>query len=490
MSARILVVDDVEVNVRLLEAKLSSEYFTVITASGGAEALRLARGEHPDIILLDVMMPEMDGFEVCKRLKADATTADIPVVMVTALSEVSDRVHGLQSGADDFLTKPVNDVALFARVRSLVRLKRMMEEWRLREEVYGRFDNVIAEARRAEDVSPARVVIWEEMAFAADRLAEMLQGVAQSVQRATSPDDLREKVDGTTDLVILSLAGEQDALRLVAQLRGHEASRLVPILLVADGEDLQRLAKGLDLGANDYIVRPLDRNEITARARTQIRRKRLQDQSAGQLPAQSRAGAHRQPDRPLQPPLSDGPSRRLDGARRRGRLGAGDADGRHRLLQARQRQPWPRLGRRRAPRGGEPHRPPRAQLRPGRTLRRRGVRRRSAGNAAAVAAMVAERLRTVVAAKPIALSDRAGRDQRHHQHRHRRDARGRDTAASMLQRADKALYEAQGGAAATASRPSRDPPGRPGLLSARPGQRKGRSCRAAFMSRTIRDPAT
>ena len=133
MSARVLVVDDVEVNVRLLEAKLSSEYFTVLTAMNGEQALQLAQSEHPDIILLDVMMPEMDGFEVCARLKADARTSDIPVVMVTALSEVSDRVHGLQSGADDFLTKPVNDTALFARVRSLVRLKRMTEEWRLRE---------------------------------------------------------------------------------------------------------------------------------------------------------------------------------------------------------------------------------------------------------------------------------------------------------------------------------------------------------------------
>ncbi len=84
MSARVLVVDDVDVNVRLLEAKLSSEYFTVITASNGAEALRAANAEHPDIVLLDVMMPEMDGFEVCRRLKADSRTADIPVIMVTA----------------------------------------------------------------------------------------------------------------------------------------------------------------------------------------------------------------------------------------------------------------------------------------------------------------------------------------------------------------------------------------------------------------------
>src|SRR5215831_3529761 len=165
MSARILVVDDVEVNVRLLEAKLSSEYFTVITAATGAAALKLAQSEHPDIILLDVMMPEMDGFEVCRRLKADPQTADIPVVMVTALSEVSDRVRGLQAGADDFLTKPVNDIALFARVRSLVRLKRMAEEWRLREEVYGRFETGPREARSTDDLRSARVVLWEESRF-------------------------------------------------------------------------------------------------------------------------------------------------------------------------------------------------------------------------------------------------------------------------------------------------------------------------------------
>src|SRR5438552_10656879 len=139
MTARILVVDDVELNVKLLEAKLASEYFEVLSADNGPRALEIAEAELPDIILLDVMMPRMDGFEVCTRLKANARTADIPVVMVTALSDVADRLRGLEAGADDFLTKPVNDIALFARVRSLVRLKRMMDELRLREEVCGRF---------------------------------------------------------------------------------------------------------------------------------------------------------------------------------------------------------------------------------------------------------------------------------------------------------------------------------------------------------------
>src|SRR6201981_464853 len=139
MTARVLVVDDVEVNVRLLEAKLASEYFEVLSADNGPRALEIAEAEQPDIILLDVMMPRMDGFEVCCRLKANPRTADIPVVMVTALSDVADRLRGLESGADEFLTKPVNDTALFARVRSLARLKRMMEELRLREGICGRF---------------------------------------------------------------------------------------------------------------------------------------------------------------------------------------------------------------------------------------------------------------------------------------------------------------------------------------------------------------
>src|SRR5215467_11335399 len=164
MTARVLVVDDVELNVKLLEAKLSSEYFEVIAADNGPTALQLAESELPDIILLDIMMPRMDGFEVCRRLKANPRTADLPVVMVTALSDVANRLRGLEAGADDFLTKPVNDIALFARVRSLVRLKRMMEEWRLREGICGRFGG--DDAASAEDAGPARVLVLEEDEFA------------------------------------------------------------------------------------------------------------------------------------------------------------------------------------------------------------------------------------------------------------------------------------------------------------------------------------
>jgi len=277
MSARVLVVDDVEANVKLLEAKLSSEYFDVLSAYNGRTALQIADSELPDVILLDVMMPRMDGFEVCRRLKANPRTADVPVVMVTALSDVANRLRGLEVGADDFLTKPVNDIALFARVRSLARLKRMMEEWRLREELCGRFAG--GDIAPTGDAGPAMILIVEEDRFAAAQMAETLRSVGHSVTCAAGSAEAQTLLDGDTELIILSLSIPScDPLRLVSQCRANEASRQLPILLIAEDIDLIRVAKGLvDLGANDYLIRPVDRNELLARTATQVRRKRLQD---------------------------------------------------------------------------------------------------------------------------------------------------------------------------------------------------------------------
>src|SRR4030088_2195228 len=177
MSARILVVDDVPANVRLLEARLSAEYFDVLTASNGAEALEICARAECDIILLDVMMPDMDGFEVCRRLKSNPITHHIPVVMVTALDQSSDRVAGLDAGADDFLTKPVSDVALIARVRSLTRLKMMTDELRMRA-VTSKEIGIAHPAREAiaDTGRGGRVLVVEDRKAAYERLQGMLGG--------------------------------------------------------------------------------------------------------------------------------------------------------------------------------------------------------------------------------------------------------------------------------------------------------------------------
>src|SRR5262249_52737741 len=177
MTARVLVVDDVPANVKLLEARLSAEYFDVVTAASGTDALAICDRAECDVVLLDVMMPDMDGFEVCRRLKSSPVTHHIPVVIVTALDQPSDRVRGLEAGADDVLTKPVSDVALIARVRSLSRLKLMTDELRLRA-VTSRDIGIESPEREAvaDPGLAGRILVVDDRAASAEHVAGMLRG--------------------------------------------------------------------------------------------------------------------------------------------------------------------------------------------------------------------------------------------------------------------------------------------------------------------------
>lgn len=279
MSARVLVVDDILPNVKLLEAKLSREYYHVVTATSGEEALQKIEKESPDIVLLDVMMPGMDGFEVCRRIKENPRTAHIPVVMVTALTDSTDRVRGLQAGADDFLSKPVNDTALMARVRSLVRLKMTVDEWRMRETTASQLGVLDQGSLMQEPVENAKVLVVEDQVFEADKIAETLyqdNDVVIPVDAGISAIEYASQHDFELLIVSLNLKNE-DGLRLCSHLRSNAKTRSVPILMIATESDTDRIAHGLEIGAHDYIVRPIDRNELLARARTQIRRKRFQE---------------------------------------------------------------------------------------------------------------------------------------------------------------------------------------------------------------------
>lgn len=284
MTARVLVVDDLIPNVRLLEAKLNAEYYDVVTANDGPSAIDIVERDAPDIVLLDVMMPGMDGFEVCRRIKSNPRCAHIPIVMVTALSDSVNKVRGLEAGADDFLTKPVNDVALMARVRSLVRLKMMMDEWRMREETAGSF-GVIDQQGGAEhdDVGGANILVVEDNEVNAAKIVKALEKDGNAVIAVRSGADMFERLRAQpVELLIISLTlREEDGLRLLSQARSHEDFRQIPILAVAEEDDTQRLAKGLDLGATDYAHKPLDAAELLARSRAQIRRKRYQDRLRG-----------------------------------------------------------------------------------------------------------------------------------------------------------------------------------------------------------------
>ena len=124
----VLIVDDNPQNVELLQAYLEALPVTTITASDGLDALEKVAQRHPDLILLDIMMPRMSGFEVCRKLKEDPATKDIPVVMVTALNELGDIERGVESGTDDFLSKPINKLELITRVKSLLKVRYLTSE--------------------------------------------------------------------------------------------------------------------------------------------------------------------------------------------------------------------------------------------------------------------------------------------------------------------------------------------------------------------------
>jgi two-component system cell cycle response regulator len=278
MTARVLVVDDIPANVKLLEARLLAEYFDVVTAEDGFKALAICDEEQVDIILLDIMMPGMDGFEVCERLKANPKTAHIPVVMVTALDQPSDRVRGLKAGADDFLTKPVNDLQLIARVKSLVRLKAVSDELRARAETARQIG--IEEMLRSDGLmqTPGRVLVADGRASSQERIIRALKPVAE-VDAVTEPQAaLLKAASNPFELVIVNSNFEDyDPLRLCSQLRSLERTRFLPLLLMAEQGADDVVARALDLGVNDYILRPIDPNELVARSLTQIRRKRYNE---------------------------------------------------------------------------------------------------------------------------------------------------------------------------------------------------------------------
>jgi len=278
MSARILIVDDVPASVRLLAAKLGNEYYETLSASNGHQALKSVAENDPDLVLLDVMMPDLDGFEVCRRIKEDPKTTHIPVVMITALGGRDDRVRGLNAGADDFLTKPVDDTTLFARIRSLVRLKRTLEQWRLREETSESFGFTAENELPVDSGTGARVILVDDSTVQKGNIREALAADSDEVRVIDTYDAPGRVVDLAGDVVVISLSSDSDApLRLASRLRSLEPTRQIPILLIGDAEDSDRFIKALELGVNDYLVRPIDEQELVARVRTQVRRKRYQD---------------------------------------------------------------------------------------------------------------------------------------------------------------------------------------------------------------------
>jgi two-component system, cell cycle response regulator len=284
MSGKILIVDDLAINRIILKVKLAAAFHESLQAGDGQSALEIARTERPKLILLDMMLPDMTGAEVCRQLRADPRTRHIPVVIITASTDRDRRLGGLAAGADEYLTKPLNDSILQARIRSLLRATESEEELRMRAGTFGDLgfaepDSGFVPAATVGLIAPTPIEALRWRSALEPHLTERLQ-ILTAAEALNTPD-----TGAAADLYLVGVdpATPGPGLRLVADLRSRAESRYAAISLVLDGNDTETAAMALDIGANDMLALPFDPEETALRVRLQLSRKHRADQLRRQM---------------------------------------------------------------------------------------------------------------------------------------------------------------------------------------------------------------
>ncbi|RJQ60508.1 MAG: response regulator [Desulfobacteraceae bacterium] len=278
---RILIVDDDSLNTKLLVSMLPKEKYAVITGSNGEMCLQKALNDHPDLILLDVMMPGTDGYEVTRRLKTDPRTKHIPVMLITALDGKSDKIKGLEAGADDFLNKPVNTYELRARVQSLLRMKVYHDQLKTRSQTKnfvlkpGNQDHVEIEAASLPSIllvedNPGDVRLFQQyLGKEAFRLNVAVNGEEAVAFAREEP----------IDLVLLDiLLPGMDGFEVAGQIKKMSQHKNIQLVVVTVLDDMNNKIRGIHLGADDYLIKPVNRVELVARVQSLLKKKAYMDQ--------------------------------------------------------------------------------------------------------------------------------------------------------------------------------------------------------------------
>ncbi len=279
-QGRILVVDDDPKNVKLVAAILGASAYECLPAYGGREALQLAREKRPDLILLDIMMPDIDGYQVTRELKAALETAAIPIVMITSLNGEEDKAHAMACGADEFLTKPVNAVELLARVNTMLRLRQYREQLTLRSHsgvsLAGAGDRT---GSAEESAGRQQVLLVEDSEKDRRLLAGQLEGQPYAVFSAGDGEAaLQGVMAGGIDLVLLDIfLPGTDGFEVCRRIKSHPETRDVQVVLVTGLADLEGKIKGMEQGADDYLVKPVDGRELLARVKALLAKKSYLD---------------------------------------------------------------------------------------------------------------------------------------------------------------------------------------------------------------------
>jgi two-component system cell cycle response regulator len=289
MAGKILIVDDVATNRIVLKAKLKGARYETVQARNGVEALRAARSERPNLILLDAELPDIHGIEVCRELMKHPATASIPIIIVTARPSAEARIEALRAGAADYIGKPFDELVLLARLRGLLRTRETDEELFQREQTF----RELGFSEQAQDFAPAarialiadrpeRAITWRaalKRSLPNDDISILDRNTALSATSGETPPD--------AFVIAADLAQPAEGLRLMSELRSRPGSRHAVICIAAAETARETAAVALDLGASDLLPLALSDDlaaqEAALRLSAQLRRKRRYDRHRSNL---------------------------------------------------------------------------------------------------------------------------------------------------------------------------------------------------------------
>ncbi len=281
---RILIVDDDPLNVKLLATKLPNKQYEVFSANSGHEALKKLEQASIDLILLDIIMPGMDGYEVARRIKKDPKTSEIPIIFITALEGTEETIKGLEAGADEFLNKPVSTLELLSRMRSLIHFKQCQEQCTLHTQSQAAFKigEQKQESFEAKAVTPS-ILLVEDNPKEAQMIRQYLNGLSFQVDIVGDGEEALARVDkGQIDLILLDiLLPGIDGFEVCRRLKARPLMRNSQILVMTCLSDLESKIKGLEIGADDFLVKPIKPQELKVRVQALVRRKACLDRLHG-----------------------------------------------------------------------------------------------------------------------------------------------------------------------------------------------------------------
>ena len=280
-KSKILVVDDEPLNVKLLCAMIPSEQYETASAFSGDEALKIVRDFRPDLILLDIMMPGLNGYDLTRILKNNTESCDIPIVLITAFSGSEYEIKGLEAGADEFLNKPVNKTELLTRAKSLIRLRQYKEQIKSRTCSINSVTSNIDEKNCLDsaELNLPTILIVEDNKIDAKLLQRYLHGEPYQIKFTSDGENaISRSQQERIDVILLDLLlPGKSGFDVCSALKEKESTQNIQIVAITGLSDLESKLKGIELGVDDYLIKPVNMHILRTRVKSLVKKKALLD---------------------------------------------------------------------------------------------------------------------------------------------------------------------------------------------------------------------